>query len=69
MISDQLLVISKMQGSCDLVNLVLGKTFFIPFISTRKESLFVFQIHVVSSFEEKWAIHSSYCEKTIVFCF
>ena len=24
---------------------------------------------VVSSFEEKWVIHSSYCEKTIVFCF
>ena len=23
----------------------------------------------VSSFEEKWVIHSSYCEKTIVFCF
>ena len=20
-------------------------------------------------FEEKWVIHSSYCEKTIVFCF
>ena len=26
-------------------------------------------LQVVSSFEEKWVIHSSYCEKTIVFCF
>ena len=25
-------------------------------------------LQVVSSFEEKWVIHSSYCEKTIVFC-
>ena len=26
-------------------------------------------LQVVSSFEEKWVIHSSYCEKTIAFCF
>ena len=26
-------------------------------------------IATAGSFEEKWAIHSSYCEKTIVFCF
>ena len=26
-------------------------------------------LQVVSSFEEKWVIHSSYCEKTIDFCF
>ena len=26
-------------------------------------------LQVVSRFEEKWVIHSSYCEKTIVFCF
>ena len=26
-------------------------------------------LQVVSSVEEKWVIHSSYCEKTIVFCF
>ena len=26
-------------------------------------------LQVVSSFEENWVIHSSYCEKTIVFCF
>ena len=26
-------------------------------------------LQVVSSFEEKWVIHSSHCEKTIVFCF
>ena len=26
-------------------------------------------LQVVSSFEEKWVIHSSYCEKTIVFYF
>ena len=26
-------------------------------------------LQVVSSFEEKWVIHLSYCEKTIVFCF
>ena len=26
-------------------------------------------LQVVSSFEEKWVIHSSYCEKTVVFCF
>ena len=26
-------------------------------------------LQVVSSFEEKWVIHSYYCEKTIVFCF
>ena len=26
-------------------------------------------LQVVSNFEEKWMIHSSYCEKTIVFCF
>ena len=26
-------------------------------------------LQVVSSFEDKWVIHSSYCEKTIVFCF
>ena len=26
-------------------------------------------LQVVSSFEEKWVIHSSCCEKTIVFCF
>ena len=26
-------------------------------------------LQVVSSFEEKWVIHSSYCEKAIVFCF
>ena len=25
-------------------------------------------LQVVSSFEEKWVIHSSYCEKIIVFC-
>ena len=26
-------------------------------------------LQVVSNFEEKWVIHSSYCEKTIVLCF
>ena len=26
-------------------------------------------LQVVWSFEDKWVIHSSYCEKTIVFCF
>ena len=26
-------------------------------------------LQVVSNFEDKWVIHSSYCEKTIVFCF
>ena len=26
-------------------------------------------LQVVSSFEDKWVMHSSYCEKTIVFCF
>ena len=26
-------------------------------------------LQVVSSFEEKFVIYSSYCEKTIVFCF
>ena len=26
-------------------------------------------LQVVSSFEDKWVIHYSYCEKTIVFCF
>ena len=26
-------------------------------------------LQVVSSVEEKWEIHFSYCEKTIVFCF
>ena len=28
-----------------------------------------FLLQLLSSFEEKWVIHSSYCEKTIVFCF
>ena len=26
-------------------------------------------LQVVSSFEEKWVIHSYFCEETIVFCF